>query len=331
MNWLLMAMMGVAQVAGGAEPGEGSGTEPEGGEAGAGAPDEAATPAARAESDLAALENATVSDFLNPENYLYVWNTYGIPAVKALVVLLGAWVLAGWVKRGLTKALTKAKVEVTLSKFLGNVARWAVLLIAGVSVLGVLGIETTSFAAVLAAMGFAVGLALSGSLGNLAAGVMLLLFRPFKVGDVITTSGVTGAVDEIELFSTTLTTPDNRRFIMPNGSVFNTTIENLTTNPTRRVEVSVGVAYDADIDATRAALEASLQGIGGVLADPAPAVYLDSLGDSAVAWKVRAWVKTGDFWAVRERMTAAVKQALDQRGIEIPFPQMVVHSRPPKP
>lgn len=265
--------------------------------------------------------------FFKAENLVYLWETYGIPALKALVILVLAWIIAGWVKRILTGALTKAKVEITLAKFLANLARWGVLLLAAMSVLDTVGIRTTSFAAVIAAMGFAIGLALSGSLGNLAAGVMLMLFRPFKVGDVITTSGVTGSVDEIELFSTTLITPDNRKFIMPNGSVFNTTIENLTANPTRRVDVEVGVEYNADVDATRKVLEEAVKSVPGILEEPGPVVYLDSLGDSAVKWKVRAWAKTGDYWKVREQLTRAVKVGLDKSGLEIPFPQMVVHMK----
>lgn len=191
--------------------------------------------------------------------------------------------------------------------------------------LSVFGVETTSFAAVLGSAGIAIGLALQGTLGNFASGIMLLMFRPFQVGDVVTIGGVTGKVNEIELFTTTLDTFDNRRFIIPNGSVFGSTIENISFHPQRRADVDVGVSYSADIDRTREILSQVAQNIPGILYNPEPAVLLLDLGDSSVNWSVRVWAPADQFFDVKQATTRAVKLALDDAGIGIPFPQMDVH------
>ena len=248
--------------------------------------------------------------------------------VGVVVALFIALFVAGWMRRLVLKATEKAKVDVTLGKFFANAARYAVLTLAVIACLGVFGIETTSFAAVIGAAGLAIGLAFQGSLSNLASGVMLLMFRPFKVGDVVNTAGQVGKVDEIELFTTRLITPDNRMIIIPNSAVFGGTIENITFFATRRVDVDVGTVYSADLDATRKVLEDAVAAVEH-LPEPAPQVYLDVLGDSAILWKVRVWTNTPDYWAVREKLTRAIKTKLDAAGIGIPFPQMDVHLDPP--
>lgn len=250
---------------------------------------------------------------------------YTTRAVGVLILLFVAWLVAGWVAAIVRRACEKAKIDLTLSKFFAKAARWSILILALLACLGVFGVNTTSFAAVLAAAGLAVGLALQGSLSNFAAGVMLLIFRPFKVGDVVSVSGQTGKVNEIELFTTTLDTPDNRRLILPNSAVFGSTIENITYHDTRRVEVVVGVDYSADIDTTRSVLTEAATGVPNRLDDPAPVVVLGELGASSVDWKIRIWCRTADFWSVKEAATRAVKMALDRAGITIPFPQMDVH------
>jgi small conductance mechanosensitive channel len=242
--------------------------------------------------------------------------SYGLPAIKALVLAALGWLLAGWVRRVLRSSMERARFDLTLTKFFSNLARWAVL-----------GVETTSAAAVIAAAGLAVGLALQGSLANGAAGIMILVFRPFRVGDIVTVGGVTGQVDEIELFTTSIDTADRRRFIVPNGSVFGSTIENLTFHPRRRVEVLVGVSYSADLDLTRRTLLEAARSVPGTSPGEEPSVLLDALGASAVEWKVRVWCPSRDFFAVRDAATRAVKQALDRAGLSIPFPQMDVHLR----
>lgn len=247
------------------------------------------------------------------------------PIVVAIVLIVVVLLIAGWAKRITVKATTKARVEATLAKFFGNLVKWAIMVIGAVTVLQTLGIEATSFAAVLAALGFAIGLALSGTLGNVAAGVMLLVFRPYRVGDVISVNGITAKVDEIELFTTTFDTPDNRRIIMPNGSIFGSTIENVTHHKTRRVDIAVGTAYNADIDAARAALTAAASAVKGRDTTQEPVVYLNELGDSSINWAVRVWAPTADYWAVKEQLTRDVKYALDHAGVSIPFPQRELH------
>jgi small conductance mechanosensitive channel len=194
-----------------------------------------------------------------------------------------------------------------------------------VAILGTLGIETTSLAAALAAAGFAIGMALSGTLGNVASGIMLLLFRPFRVGDAVVVNGVTAKVYQINLFNTELDTFDNRRIIMPNNAVFGNTIENISYHPTRRVDVTVGTTYSSDIDQARAVLTRVARSVEGGLADPEPAIVLSGMGASSIDWAVRVWVNAPDFWAVKDRLTRDIKVALDEAKIGIPFPQMDVH------
>jgi small conductance mechanosensitive channel len=243
----------------------------------------------------------------------------------ALVLLVLTIIVAGWAKRGTRNAVERADLDPTLAGFFGNLARYTVLVLGGLAVLGVFGVSVASFAAILAAAGFAVGLALQGTLSHFAAGVMLLIFRPFVAGDKVTTADVTGTVVEVGLFSTLFDTPDNRRIVVPNGAIFGSTIENQTHHDTRRVDVSVGTAYEADLETTRSLLEEVAGSVDGGKSDPAPQVYLNELGGSSINWSVRVWAQTSDYWAVRERLTSQIKKALDARGIGIPYPQMDVH------
>ncbi len=250
---------------------------------------------------------------------------FALSLLGAIVLLAVTAVAARWVNRLTRRALEHAHVDPTLTRFAANLARYGVLVLGVLAVLGTFGISVTGFAAILAAGAFAIGLALQGTLGHFAAGAMLLIFRPFRVGDFVAVAGVAGKVVEIDLFTSQFDTPDNRRLVVPNGAIFGSTIENITFHPTRRVEVEVGTDYGADLRATRAVLEQVVAGAEGVLTDPAPQVYLKELGDNSIDWVVRVWVLTPDFWAVRERVTQQVKEALDQAGIGIPFPQLDVH------
>ena len=236
-----------------------------------------------------------------------------------------AFIVAGWASRMVRNGCEKGGFDQTLAKFFAKMVRWAILIFAMIFCLGEFGIKTASFAVVIGAAGLAIGLAFQGTLANFSAGIMLLSFRPFKVGDVVSVAGQTGKVDEIELFTTTLDTPDNRRLIIPNGSVFGATIENITHHEVRRVDVAVGVDYSADIDQTRRVLEQAAAAVPGRLGDRDAQVVLGDLGDSAVNWSVRVWAKTAEFWDVKQAATRAVKAALDEAGIGIPFPQMDVH------
>ncbi|MGL4514051.1 MAG: mechanosensitive ion channel family protein [Lacipirellulaceae bacterium] len=254
--------------------------------------------------------------------------THGAMSVCLVLILLFlALTAAGWAAAAVRTSLTRAKFDPTLAKFLAKMTRWGILLIAGIVCLGTFGVETTGLAAVLGAAGFAIGMAFQGTLSSFAAGAMLLIFRPFKVGDTVNIAGQSGTVDEIELFTTTLDTADNRRIILPNNAVFGTTIENITYHRVRRADVSVGVAYDADIDQTRRVLESAIASTEGALVEPAPEVVLVALGASSVDWSVRAWAPTAQVGVVKQELIRSVKLRLDAAGIGIPFPQMDVHVR----
>lgn len=245
---------------------------------------------------------------------------------KVVVILLVAWILAGWVARIIRSRGEKAKrIDTTLALFFSNLARWAILALGVITAIGVVGIPTASFAALIAAAGLAIGLALQGSLGNFASGVMLLIFRPFKVGDYVEVGGTSGTVKEIQLFATIIDTPDNRRMIVPNGEVFGQTIENVSYHSERRVAVAVGTDYGADLDKVRAVLKEAAESLPQKLPDKDVAIVLQELGGSSIDWSVRAWVAASDFWPARDELTRRVKQHLDKAGIGIPFPQMDVH------
>ncbi len=250
---------------------------------------------------------------------------HGPGVLGALAFLIAAWIVSAWVAGLVRRGMNKASIDATLTKFVAKLAGWMVKIIALVSALSMFGVGTASFAALLGGAGLAVGLAFQGTLGSFAAGVMLLIFRPFKVGDVVTTAGITAKVFEVGIFSTIFDTPDNRRFIVPNGAIFGSTIENISFHGQRRVDVAVGVDYSADIDRTREVLADAITGIEGVLDDPESAVILTGLGGSSVDWVVRVWVNAADFFAVKERVTRSLKYKLDAAGIGIPYPQMDIH------
>ena len=269
---------------------------------------------------------------LSPEGVQSFWEnnsdmivSYAASAAGAIVFLFIAFIVAGWAKRTTTGTLRKARTDETLALFLGTVARWAIVLMAFVAALGMFGIKTTSFVAVIGAAGLAIALAFQGALGNLASGVMLLLFRPFKVGDVVNISGQGGKVIAIDLTTTAIDTFDNRRFIVPNGDVFSSVIENISYHTERRVDVNVGVEYSADLDKTREVLTRAAESIENRLPDRDVQIVLQELGASSVDWTARVWVHADDFWPTREALTRAVKMHLDDAGLGIPFPQMDVH------
>lgn len=252
---------------------------------------------------------------------------YLIPAVIALLFILIAYFLAGAVSRACSAPIRR-KVDETLGRFVGKLIFYAIFILALIGVLGQFGVSVTSFAAVLAAAGFAVGLAFQGTLSNFASGVLLMVFRPFKVGDVVNAAGVTGKVFEIDLFTTALDTPDNRRIVVPNSSITGTTIENITYHTVRRIDITVGVDYTASLDETREVLTAVAESQREFLVDEEGRGYqivLTELGDSAVVWTLRFWATADDFWSVKEDLIATTKNQLDQAGIGIPYPQMDVH------
>jgi small conductance mechanosensitive channel len=250
---------------------------------------------------------------------------YGIKVVGVFVFLFIAWIVAGAVARYTRKRLEKSDFDATLTKFIGGLIKSGILILALIACLGVFGIQTASFAAVIAALGLAIGLAFQGTLSNFAAGVMLLVFRPFKVGDTINVAGETGTVDEIELFVTKLDSLGNVRVIVPNSEVFGSVIKNFSFNPVRRVDINVGTDYGVDLKKVRDVLEKVAKNVSGQPEGTEPQVFLAELGDSSINWQVRTWATPADYWTVWQSTTNATKKALDDAGISIPFPQMDVH------
>ncbi|MCX5689630.1 MAG: mechanosensitive ion channel [Planctomycetota bacterium] len=237
--------------------------------------------------------------------------------IGAMIFFIIAWIASGILSRWLSRVLARARVEITIAKFLATLLRWSLIALSAVACLGMFGVNIAAFAAVLGAVGLAIGLALQGSLSNLAAGVMLLLFRPFKVGDAISVAGQAGIVDEIELFSTRLDTPDNRRIIIPNATAFNAIVENTSHHENRRVDIMIGVSFASDIPTTRLALTAALDSIPEVLDDPASVVVIVRFGKSAIEWQVGAWCKRTDVATVQQAAMQAVQDQLTRAGIQM--------------
>jgi small conductance mechanosensitive channel len=235
-------------------------------------------------------------------------------AARILVLGLAffaSFLVASWARRGTLRALSRTKADATLSSFLANFLRYAIIVATLIACLGAMGFQTASFAALLGAAGLAIGLAFQGTLSNFAAGIMLLLFRPFKVGDTIRVSNQIGTVRELELFTTELVTADNRRIILPNAQVFGQTLENVTHYPTRRVDIALQVPLRIDSDTTEQALLDVTRSVPGVLSEPPPEAALVELGVMAV-WHLRVWCNTTDFALVQVGATRAAKRALDQ-------------------
>ena len=264
---------------------------------------------------------------MNEEKVLELVNTYGSKVILFFVSLVLTNFASKLAKSATMKSLNKAKLERNLQLFLSKIVKWLVLIAGGVYCLGIFGVQTASFAAILASMGFAIGMALQGTLGNFASGVMLLIFRPFKPGDAVNIAGTTGKVVEVDIFNTALDTADNRRIIIPNGQVFGSKIENIGFHSTRRVDVAVGTDYSANLEETRKALFNAISTIDQGLETPEPAVVLQALGASSIDWSVRLWVKAADYWPVHDQLTKAVKEELDKQSIGIPFPQMEMHMK----
>ena len=250
---------------------------------------------------------------------------YGPKLILALIVLVvGLWIINRFVK-ALGKGMERSNTEPTLARFLCNLTSSGLKALLLISVASMVGIATTSFIAVLGAAGLAIGLALQGSLANFAGGVLVLMFRPFKVGDFIDAQGITGTVHEIQIFNTILKTPDNKRIIVPNGAVSNGIITNLSAEPTRRVDFVFGIGYGDDIAKAKAIIARLVDDDERTLNDPAPQIVVSNLGESSVDITTRVWVNAADYWGVYFDLTENVKLAFDQEGVSIPFPQRDVH------
>ena len=251
--------------------------------------------------------------------------SYGLPLIWAIVVFIVGRIVARIITKIVAKMMTKANIDETLVKFTKTVVYVALMIFVILASLGKLGIETTSFAAILAAAGLAIGLSLQGTLGNFASGFMLILFRPFKVGDFVEAGGVSGIVEEIQIFSTRMRSGDNKEITVPNGQIVGSTITNYSAKETRRVDLVVGVGYNDDLKKVRAVLEDILAKDERILKDPAPTIGVSELADSSVNFVVRPWVKSGDYWPVLFDTQETVKLRFDAEGISIPYPQQDLH------
>lgn len=251
--------------------------------------------------------------------------TYGVKILLALVIfLVGKW-LARMLVNAVKRGMNRAKVDETLVGFIGNIAYAVLMIFVVLAALNQIGVETTSFIAILGAAGLAVGLALQGSLSNFAAGVMMIIFRPFKVGDFIEAGGTSGVVEEINIFTTRLRTGDNKTMFVPNGNIMGGNITNVSAKPTRRVDMTFGIGYGDDIKKAKEVLADILAKDTRVLADPKPLIAVAELADSSVNFAVRPWVNSGDYWGVFFDTHEQVKLRFDAEGISIPFPQTDIH------
>lgn len=256
---------------------------------------------------------------------------YGPKLLAAIVIFFVGKMIASWVKKLVGRIMGKGSVDPLIIGFTSSIVYIGMMVFVVMATLGQIGIQTTSFIAVLGAAGLAIGLALQGSLSNFAAGFLLIMFRPFKVGDFIEAAGVTGKVNVIQIFTTTLTTPDNKTIIVPNAKLGGDNIINYSTQATRRVDMTVGVSYDADLKQVRNILEDIITADTRVLQDPTHQIVVGELADSSVNFYIRAWVNSADYWDVYYDANESVKQRLDEAGIGIPFPQRDVHLYEHKP
>jgi len=252
-------------------------------------------------------------------------SAWGLNIIGAIALLIVGRFVARWARRLIRRLMQRGEADATLVPFVAGLAYYLILAFVAVAVLGMVGVQTASMVAVLGAAGLAVGLALQGTLSNFASGVMLLVFRPFGVGDYIDAGGTAGTVEAIGLFATTLNTPDNVRIVTPNSAVYSNTIKNYAANPTRRNDMVVGVSYDDDLGAAVSTIERVLKADDRVLTEPAPVVAISELGDSSVNIVVRPWCKKEDYWPLRFDMMRTLKEQLEAAGCSIPYPQRDVH------
>ncbi|MDJ0834528.1 MAG: mechanosensitive ion channel [Gammaproteobacteria bacterium] len=269
------------------------------------------------------LENIDIAKMTDA--YVIPW---AINIALAIVIFIVGKIVVNVLISIFSKILKKSKMDEMLVEFIASIVKAMLLLFVVIAALDQLGVDTTSLIALLGAAGLAVGLALKDSLSNFAAGVMLIVFRPFKAGDYVEAAGVAGVVETINIFSSTFRTPDNKEVIIPNGSIYGDTITNYSARDTRRIDMVFGIGYGEDIKQAKDILQGIVDADERILADPAPVIAVSELADSSVNFVVRPWAKTGDYWAVLWDVTEQVKLQFDEHGIEIPFPQTVIHQAP---
>lgn len=272
----------------------------------------------------AAVEKATAEPGV-VEKIVDALALYGMKVLAAVIILVvGLWV-AKKIKNCFVKTLEKREVDPTLIGFFSSMIHGGLVIFIVIAAIGKLGVQTTSFIAVIGAAGLAVGLALQGSLSNFASGVLLILFKPFKAGDFIKAGGEAGIVVEVGILTTELKTPDNIKVIMPNSSILGGSITNVSAHPTRRIDMTVGVGYGDDLNKAKQIMEDLLAADTRVLKEPGVTIAVANLGDSSVDFIVRPWVNASDYWAVKFDFTKAVKEKFDAEGVSIPFPQRDIH------
>lgn len=252
--------------------------------------------------------------------------TYGLKVLGAVLLLIVGWIAAAWISHSVWKSLGRfPRIDAMLRGFVSSLIKYVILAVTIVAVLGQFGIQTTSFIAVLGAAGLAIGLALQGTLANLAGGVMLLIFRPFRIGDFVDAGGNLGTVKQLSLFFTELASPDGIQQIVPNGDIWGKRITNFSFNPVRRFDIPVGIAYSDDIDTAIAVARKVLEDEERVLKDPAFDVFVESLGDNSVNLVARVWAPSSDWWPLKSHLIKSIKNAFDAAGLSIPFPQRDMH------
>ncbi|HKJ21301.1 MAG TPA: mechanosensitive ion channel domain-containing protein [Woeseiaceae bacterium] len=243
----------------------------------------------------------------------------------AIAIFYVGKLVVGLIVRGMRKVMRRQEVDQTLETFVCNLVRIILMAVVIIAAIGQIGIQTTSFIAIFGAAGLAVGLALQGSLSNFAAGVLIVLFRPYKVGDFVEAAGIAGVVEQVQILTTILKTGDNKQIIVPNGQIMDSIITNYSANDKRRVDMVVGVSYDDDLDKVRSTIEELVAADERILAEPACTIAVSALADSSVNFVVRPWVNTADYWGVMFDLTEAIKKRFDKEGISFPFPQQDVH------
>ena len=250
---------------------------------------------------------------------------FGINVVTALLIFyIGKWI-TGILTRAVKAVMDKNDIDPTLTSFVSNLVRMTLLVFVVIAAITQLGVPSAQFVAVVGAAGLAVGLALQGSLANFAAGVLIVLFRPYKVGDYVEAAGIAGTIEQVQILTTVLKTPDNKQIIVPNGQIMGSIITNYSAKDTRRVDMVVGVSYSDDLDKVQATLKELVDADERILKDPECTIAVSELADSSVNFVLRPWVNAADYWGVKFDLTEAIKKRFDQEGISIPFPQQDVH------
>jgi small conductance mechanosensitive channel len=259
------------------------------------------------------------------EKMIEALSLYGMKIISAvLIILVGLWI-SKKIKSCFLKTLQKKKVDPTLIGFFASMLHGGLVIFVVISAISKLGVQTASFVAVIGAAGLAVGLALQGSLSNFAAGILLILFKPFKVGNFVKAGGEAGVIVEVGIFTTEMKTPDNVQIIIPNSTIMGSAITNVSAHPTRRIDMTLGVGYGDDLNKAKQIMEDLLAADERVLKDPVATIAVANLGDSSVEFVIRPWVNSADYWSVKFDFTKAVKEKFDAEGISIPYPQTDVH------